>query len=126
MITLPLQVRDIMQQKDACNFILVNDRRIRQAFIKDMLSHGAFDHAQEEAKLERQEPSPIGEFLEHPGGSRVGREWDKGAELPVGGDPELVNSRRKGPKLPPAGTARKDCIQQALPELLSLSKVLKM
>lgn len=121
-----------MQPKDVCKVFLVADRRLNQAFIKDMRSQGAFDHAKETGEEEGEQGEPVlGEFLEQPGcggtsGVQEGRAWrSNGSQLPAGGAPNVINSWHNGPEPPPSGIATKEFIQQALPELLRLSKSLE-
>lgn len=119
-----------MQQQDICNFILVADRRIRQAFIKDMHSQGAFGRTEEELVHAGKGDHVTGEFLELPvggrmAGSRQERAWGKEPQLPTCGDRRLSRSWRNGGEPPPSGNAIKGFVREALPELQRLSKTLE-
>ncbi|CAN0443019.1 unnamed protein product [Pylaiella littoralis] len=129
LMDLPL-VGDVMQQQDICNFILVADRRIRQAFIKDMHSREAFGRTEEELVHAGKGDHVAGEFLELPvggrmAGSRQERAWGKEPQPPTCGDRRLSCSWRNGGEPPPSGNAIKGFVREALPELQRLSKTLE-
>lgn len=125
---------DVMQRKDACNIFLVTDRKLNQAFIKDLSAQGAFvlPKKVEEVELEREgsgEPL-VGESPAQPRSgeskeSRDGDAWGKGEHVPPCGDPRLHNSWCNGQEPPPSGTATRDFIRDNLPDLLRLSKTLE-
>lgn len=124
-----------MQRKDVCNIVLVTDRKLNQAFIKDLSEQGAFVRTKEEGNVEEldQEGSGepvVGEFPAQPrcGGraeNRDGEAWGTGEHVPPCGDPRLNNSWCNGQEPPPSGTATRDFIRENLPDLLRLSKTLE-
>lgn len=117
-----------MQQKDACNFILVADRKLSQAFIEDMSGQGAFIRAKEELGPEGSGEPVVGELVEQAGGSEKVEsryEWGQIGHVPTCRDPRRINSWQNGEEPPPSGTATHGFIRETLPELLRLSKTLE-
>lgn len=121
-----------MQQEEICNIFLVSDRRLNQAFMKDMSTQGAFVHAKRSVEIETKEDSLITEFLERRGtGGTEGGQGEKSwgqkrkSQLPSCGDSKSVKGWRNGPEPPPSGCATMDFVQEALPELQRLAKKLE-
>ncbi|CAN0391286.1 unnamed protein product [Pylaiella littoralis] len=125
-----LPTGDVMQQEEICNIFLVSDRRLNQAFIKDMSAQGAFVHVKRLEEHKTTGEPLVNEHLEHQGdggiaGSPHESARGKGSQLPPCGDSKLAQGWRNGPEPPPSGCATRDFVREALPELQRLSKTLE-
>lgn len=122
-----------MQQKDLCNLFLIFDRRVKQAFFKDMLANGAIPDADVTVQRRRRGPAPVeqaptgeqsgvGDGMALEGGGE-GPRGVRPRELEVGKYPvvPLGWNAEYGP--PPAGAATKRFIEEALPDMERLSKM---
>lgn len=130
-----LQAENIVQQKDACNLFLITDRKLKQVFFEDMLAQGAISDADEVADERRQSPNTFGEPPQekrmcvgtadrtaHHRPGEWSREW--GPEPPGSSqDPTVPNGWGTTSEPPPVASATKSYVEEALPELESLSKL---
>lgn len=119
-----------MQQEEICNIFLVSDRRLNQAFIKDMSAQGAFVHVKRLEEHKTTGKPLVKEHLEHPGDGGIAGSPDesargKGSQLPPCADSKLAQGWRNGPEPPPSGCATRNFVREALPELQRLSKTLE-
>ncbi|CAN0073834.1 unnamed protein product, partial [Ectocarpus fasciculatus] len=130
-VELPQQVREaqhLLVETDVSNVFLVADRLITQAFAADMTSAGAFPASGGGAAPHEENGEPtLGESYRELGGGGVMEEvgkqvWGAGAACE---DEELANRLHRETDVPPAGSAMKCLVREALPELTSLAKTLQ-
>lgn len=116
-----------MQQEEICNIFLVSDRRLNQAFIKDMSAQGAFVYVKRPVEYETNGDPLIKECAEQPGGGGMagGRDERVSGEGPRQPSSGGVKGWLNGPEPPPSGCATRDFVTEALPELQRLSKALE-
>lgn len=112
---------------DACNIFIAADRKLDQAFTKDIHSQGTFGQTKEvvyevKGKQSMVEPAGGGGGM---AGSRDERVFGKGSSLPTFGDPRLENTWRNGQEPPLSGIDTKLCVRETLPELQRLLDALR-
>lgn len=126
---------DVLDEKDLCNIFLVADRRLSQAFFTDMLSQGAIGAGDDAKEPERRREAAMGEFLDQRENDGLPRDGDartlveevEGTPVRSCDDPRMSgggHNRQNQREGVCAGPAVKGYIEEALPELSRLSKVL--
>ncbi|CBJ48517.1 expressed unknown protein [Ectocarpus siliculosus] len=122
------EAQHLLTPTDVSNAFLAADSLITRAFVADMMSAGAIPASGGGAAPHEENGEPVlGKSYRELGGGGVMEEGRKrmwNADV-AWEDEELGNQVHREPDVPPAGSAMKLLIREALPEMASLAKTLE-